>query len=204
MFGKLASEALGLSDIGRVISPEHYSKVEADDYIMHEQGERIFFLIKSKTDEYCFTNFALIHLDGNTALSKKRLLKRYEYISADIKGVLLETAGTIDLDVELKFNIGGTAFSIDVHKEHIEQLKDIYKALIDISLQMEAERRDLETVQDSLNRVVSSLARHSGEGQSSALQARELYDFYHQTLKEAKNEAWRRDYSAVFETFIHS
>jgi hypothetical protein len=51
MFGKIASEALGLSDIGRVISPENYNKVEADDYIKHETGEKIFFLIKSKTDE---------------------------------------------------------------------------------------------------------------------------------------------------------
>jgi len=203
MFGKLASEALGISDIGRVISPENFNKVEADDYIMHELGERIFFLIKSKTDEYCFTNFALIHLNGNTALSKKRLLQRYEYISADITDVTLETAGTIDLDVELKFNIGGSRFSIDVHKEHLEQLKDIYKALIEISVQMAAEQRDLETVQQSLDRTVSSLARQHGEGQSATVQAKELFSFYHDTLKEAKNQAWRRDYSAVFETFIH-
>lgn len=202
MFGKLASEALGLSDIGRVISPENYHKVEADDYIMHERGEKIFFLIKSKTDEYCFTNYALLHLDGDTALSKKRLLKRYEYINADIRNVMLETAGTIDLDVELKFAIGNVNFSIDVHKDHIEQLKDIYKALIEISLLMQAEQRDLETVEKSLDRVVSSLARHGGDGNTGE-QVRDLYSFYHNTLKDAKNEAMRRDYSEVFETFIH-
>lgn len=201
MFGKLASEALGLSDIGRVISPENYHKVDADDYIMHERGEKIFFLIKSKTDEYCFTNYALLHLDGDTALSKKRLLKRYEYINADIRNVMLETAGTIDLDVELKFAIGNVNFSIDVHKDHIEQLKDIYKALIEISLLMQAEQRDLETVEKSLDRVVSSLARHGGDG-NTAEQVRDLYNFYHTTLKDAKNEAMRRDYASVFETFI--
>ncbi len=201
MFGKLASEALGLSDIGRVIAPENYHKVDADDYIMHERGEKIFFLIKSKTDEYCFTNYALLHLDGDTALSKKRLLKRYEYINADIRNVMLETAGTIDLDVELKFAIGNVNFSIDVHKDHIEQLKDIYKALIEISLLMQAEQRDLETVEKSLDRVVSSLARHGGDG-NTADQVRELYNFYHNTLKDAKNEAMRRDYASVFETFI--
>ena len=41
----------------------------------------------------------------------------------------IETAGTIDLDVELKFTIDDRAFSIDVRKDFLEPLKDIYKAL---------------------------------------------------------------------------
>lgn len=61
---------LGLSDIGQVIKPEDYNKTESDDFILTEDGEQIFFLIKSKSDEYCFTNMALLHLDGDSALSK--------------------------------------------------------------------------------------------------------------------------------------
>lgn len=67
---------------------------------------------------------------------------------------------------------------------------------------MQAEQRDLETVEKSLDRVVSSLARHGGDG-NTADQVRDLYNFYHTTLKDAKNEAMRRDYASVFETFIH-
>ena len=52
MFKKFASEALGLSDIGVIVAPSDYDKVDADDYLFHEDGERIFFLIKSKKDEY--------------------------------------------------------------------------------------------------------------------------------------------------------
>jgi hypothetical protein len=59
-----------IGDIGAVIGPADYNKVEADDYILHEDGEKIFFLIKSKSDEYCFTNLALLHLDGASAASK--------------------------------------------------------------------------------------------------------------------------------------
>jgi hypothetical protein len=55
MFKRIASEALGTSDIGTIISPADYNKVDADDYLFHEDEERIFFLIKSKKDEYCFT-----------------------------------------------------------------------------------------------------------------------------------------------------
>lgn len=64
MLKKFAADALGISDIGKIIKPKDYDKVDADDYVIHEDDERIFFLIKSKTDEYCFTNLALIHVDG--------------------------------------------------------------------------------------------------------------------------------------------
>lgn len=135
MFKKFAAEALGISDIGVIVSPVDYDKVDADDYLFNEDGEKIFFLIKSKKDEYCFTNLALIHVDGDSAISSKRMIKRYEYATQRIGYVAIETAGTLDMDVELKFSIGESAFSIDVKKSFIEQVKDIYKALIAIGKQ---------------------------------------------------------------------
>lgn len=56
MFKKIASDALGLSDIGKIIQPDNFDKTESDDYVLDEEGEQIHFLIKSKSDEYCFTN----------------------------------------------------------------------------------------------------------------------------------------------------
>ena len=44
MLKRLVSDALGLSDIGSVISPADYDKVDADDYVMHEDGEKISLL----------------------------------------------------------------------------------------------------------------------------------------------------------------
>lgn len=103
MFKNFASDALGLSDIGKIIPPAQFHQTDIDDYIFHEDNERIYFVIKSKSDEYCFTNLAFIHLDGQSATSKKRLLKRYPYRHYTPTGVLMETAGSMDLDVELKF-----------------------------------------------------------------------------------------------------
>ncbi len=133
MFKRIASEAFGFSDIGIVVSPSDYDKVDADDYLFHEDGEKIFFLIKSKKDEYCFTNLALIHVDGDSAISSKRAIRRYDYFSNKVSGVSIETAGTMDLDIELKFTLeGATPFSIDLDKKCVESLKDIYKVLITI------------------------------------------------------------------------
>ena len=45
----------------------------------------------------------------------------------------METAGTIDFDVEIKFLIGDVNFSYSCDKKQIEQIKDLYKALTNIS-----------------------------------------------------------------------
>lgn len=39
MLKKFASDALGLSDIGKVIEPQDYDKTDSDDYVLHEIGE---------------------------------------------------------------------------------------------------------------------------------------------------------------------
>ena len=57
MFKSIASDILGLSDIGKIIEPKDFDKTDVDDYIFPEDNERIYIVIKSKTDEYCFTNY---------------------------------------------------------------------------------------------------------------------------------------------------
>ena len=59
MFKKIASDALGLSDIGVVVLKENFDKADSDHFIFNEIDEKIYFLIKTKADEYCFTNYAL-------------------------------------------------------------------------------------------------------------------------------------------------
>jgi hypothetical protein len=202
MFGKLAASALGISDIGVIIEPADYSKVDADDYLFSEDGEQIFFLIKSKKDEYCFTNLALIHVDGDSAVSSKRSIKRYDYASNGISNVTIETAGTLDMDIELKFTLEGTVFSIDVKKTFIEQLKDIYKALITIGKQ---QRRDAESRNNALRALDATASVHKlnlapGDGGLVA-QYTELLGALNTAMFETHT---KRDFSDVFTKYIHN
>jgi hypothetical protein len=201
MFKKLAADVLGLSDIGAVIRPADYDKVESDDYVMHEDGEKIFFLIKSKTDEYCFTNKALIHVDGTSAMSKKRTLRRLNYLNHTIQEVVLETAGAMDLDIEIKFRMGEHSYSIDVNKKHMEELKDLYKALIKIgSLQQEHAallqyaRESLATASQTVNRSSSSTTLEE--------QFKAVNDYAFTWLKQSHDTYRLKDFGSVFETFI--
>jgi hypothetical protein len=202
MFKKLAAEALGISDIGVIISPADYDKVDADDYLFREDGEKIFFLIKSKKDEYCFTNYGLTHVDGDSAVSSKRTIKRYEYASHRISHVTIETAGTIDMDIELKFYVDDQSFSIDVRKNFIEQLKDIYKALITIGKMQQRNDVSRNNAMQVLG-AISSMYKVNAAGAEDSIvkQYNTLLDNLNSTMLD---KFGGRDYSAVFEKFIHS
>jgi len=202
MFGKIASDALGLSDIGVIVPPSDYNKVDADDYLFHEDGEKIFFLIKSKKDEYCFTNLALIHVDGDSAVSSKRSIKRYEYARHLIGNVSIETAGTVDRDVELKFSVDQQVFNIDVKKSFIEQLKDIYKALIAIGHQQQRDAVARGNVQPCLAAVAQAFKIGSTGGDDTL--ARQFAMLLHTTNEAMLNRHTTRDFSAFFEKYIHS
>ena len=202
MFKRMAAEALGISDIGVIVGPADYNKVDADDYLFSEDGEQIFFLLKSKKDEYCFTNLALIHVDGDSAISSKRSIKRYDYASHQISSVRIETAGTLDMDVELKFSLDNTVFSIDVKKTFIEQLKDIYKALISIGKQ---QYRDAASRDNALRALDATASVHK---LNIAPGAGTLVSQYGELL-EALNTAMfdthtKRDFSDVFTKYIHN
>ncbi len=202
MFKKLAAEALGISDIGVIIGPADYNKVDADDYLFSEDGEQIFFLIKSKKDEYCFTNLALIHVDGDSAVSSKRSIKRYDYASHQISGVSIETAGTLDMDIELKFSLDNTVFSIDVKKAHIEQLKDIYKALITIGKQQQRDAVCRDNALRALDATASVHKLNVAPGENGLVG---LYGDLLAALNTAMFDTHtKRDFSDVFSKYIHN
>jgi len=202
---KITSEALGLSDIGEVIAPSHYSSVESDDYIFTENNEeKIYFLIKSKSDEYCFTNKGLLHLDGDSALSKKRTLKRYNYSTNLISDVYLETAGTVDLDVEIIFTMGDVRFKIDVHKKHLEQVKDLYKTLLKIEETQTEANLLLKHSKESLAFAQSFLEGLRDSTGDVVEQSKALSNLYLEWSREKRKQFIVRDFGYLFELYINN
>ena len=204
MLKKFAADALGISEIGKIISPNDYGKVVADDFVMHEDNEKIFFLIKSKTDEYCFTNLALIHVDGTSAVSSKRLVKRYDYYKHTISHIMIETAGTVDLDCELKFNIDNQEFSIDVSRNQLEQLKDIYKALIKISHIVKENQILLQKSEQSLDFASVACGSQRQETGSLLEQFTKVNEYSFNWIKQSHETYIQKDFTEVFEKYINN
>ncbi|KZE38769.1 hypothetical protein AV656_07655 [Bhargavaea cecembensis] len=204
MLKKIASDALGLSDIGKIIGPADYDKTDADDYIRHEDNEKIYFLIKTKADEYCFTNIAFIHVDGDTAVSSKRTLKRYAYSQYKFSDVALETAGKVDLDVEIKFTLGNQAYSIDVDKKQLDQLKDLYKALGYIAEVTHENSIQMDMATQSLDRAVQVLHNARPSDIQLAEQYEKLTEFSFNWMQQARTKYHEKDFGAVFEKYINN
>ncbi len=203
MFKKIAADALGLSDIGVVISHEDFDKTDADDFILHEIDEKIYFLIKTKADEYCFTNRALIHVDGANAMSKKRLLRRYDYSMFKVSEVFLETAGTIDLDVEIKFTIGDIKLSIDIHKRFIDEIKDLYKALHAIGYEQKQNAYKFNVAEQSLTIASASMGRIGNDNISPASSFKEITSFASKWMIDHKEKYVKEDFSHIFDLYIN-
>lgn len=205
MFKKVAAEALGLGDLGKIIGPEDFDKVDADDYVNHEEDEKIYFLIKSKQDEYCFTNRALIHIDGDSAISSKRLLKRYDYNSYQVQNVFLETAGRVDLDVEIKFTLSDQEFSIDVDKNQLDPLKDLYKALLKIASIQKENLVKLDYAMKSLQSAEAMSTRYTCESATSpAAQFKAVNEYTFNWMSKAHDTYIRRDFGETFALFINN
>ena len=203
IFGKMAADTLGLSDIGKIIHPSEFNKVDGDDYIMHEDGEKIYFVIKSKTDEYVFTNRGMIHVDGTSAVSKKRLVKRHEFYSENVHSVMLETAGTVDLDVEIKFSFGDTRFSIDVDKKQIEQLKDLYKALFEIGKIQHKNNKSHDYGMKSLEMANEAIKKVHTDG-NIANMLEEITKFNFNWMNEVRENYNNKDFGYVYEKYINN
>ncbi|UOQ87359.1 PH domain-containing protein [Gracilibacillus salinarum] len=204
MFKKIASDALGLSDIGKIILPEDFDKTDSDDYVLHEDGEKIHFLIKSKSDEYCFTNRALIHLDGEKASSSKRNIFRYDYYQHQIRHVSVETAGTIDLDLEIKFSIGNQALSVDIDKKEGEAIADLYKSLVKISHIQDEESRMKDFAKDSLQASQSLFTDNRFHDGNIATEFEKATHFAYDWFQATYNENTRKDFGEVFEKYIQN
>jgi len=203
MFKKLAAEVFGLSEIGIVVPKADFDKTESDDFVMHESGEEIFFLIKTKADEYCFTNKALIHVDGANAISKKRTLKRYEYAYNPITNVELETAGTIDLDVEIKFTIGNIPLSVDIHKRYLTEIKDLYKVLFAISLEVMDNEKKYAIAENSLSYASQSMGRLGNDEVTPAQSFKEITRFANDWMHDNRTKYAKKDFKDVFDLFIN-
>lgn len=208
MLGKLTSKvALVTGDVGSIIPASDFNKVDADDYIISEKAEKIYFVIKSKKDEYCFTDRALIHVDGESVASSKRTVRRYEYVDGVCRNITIETAGNMDADVELHFELHKVRFSIDVRKDQLDKLKDLYKALIEIERKYDMDWIKIKShrtnVDDALKSVATALSSARVQTINITEQVAELEAFLNKRY-DAIQETVPTEYSEIFELMINN
>ena len=106
------------------------------------------------------------------------------------------------MDVEVKFRLGTRDFSIDVHKKHIEQVKDLYKALFRISELMQENEIALGHAKASVEVASTTLGRGAAGAQPIVDAFRDLNQAAFAWLAGAQQKYWVKDFGFVFERYI--
>ena len=150
-----------------------------------------------------FLNNHVDNVDGTSAVSKKRLVKRHEFYSENVHSVMLETAGTVDLDVEVKFSFGDTRFSIDVDKKQIEQLKDLYKALFEIGKIQHKNNKSHDYGMKSLEMANEAIKKVHTDG-NIANMLEEITKFNFNWINEVRENYNNKDFGYVYEKYINN
>ena len=137
-------------------------------------------------------------------MSKKRALRRYDYEYNKIDNVELETAGTIDLDVEIKLTIGNKPLSLDIQKKFAAEIKDLYKALHAISLEQKQDAYNLEAANQGIQVAATALGRIGNDNISPAASFKEITSFTQRWLMEQRTAHVKKDFGHVFELYIQN
>ena len=93
-----------------------------------QADEKPMILLKSMKDEFLFTTRGLIFSDGDTAASPKRKVTRTNWNEARVTNVQLETAGIVDLDIEISFFFQ-KQWKIELVKAEVENAKLVFRCL---------------------------------------------------------------------------
>jgi hypothetical protein len=108
------------------------------------------------------------------------------------------------LDVEIKFTLGSVLYSIDVHKKHIEELKDLYKALLTIAEISRENEFSLEYAKQSLELASATLSRISSNETDIVERFKELNDVAFSWLMDTRKKYNVKDFGYVFERYINN
>jgi hypothetical protein len=187
MLKGIASDLTGGSDICKPLTDLHLSQANA--FVL--PGETILFSLQSNKEEFAFTNLALIVLEGESATTTRKLITRHEYKSSTVKDIKFETAGRMDRDCEIKFNIGTTAVSIDIAKDLEPHARVYYHVLIHLSRAQEANARKWEHATLALDQSAKSMRLTEAAVKSLTTQADATLEWLQEIYKETHPRCYK-------------
>jgi hypothetical protein len=124
---------LGTGNNCHVLTPAEFEKEPLlKSYLVGE--ETPYVMLKAMREEFIFTDVAFISIKGETSIGTKRHVHRYEYFECVISNVALCTPGlsATDLDGELTFHVNGVRHGMDIRKNEWDQIKPLYRTLIQL------------------------------------------------------------------------
>lgn len=220
MLNKIASSILGFSKLGVFISGDELVDTDSSNYTI-DHLEDIYYLIKTKTDEYCFTNRAIIHVDGRNSDAKRNVLHRFDYNMFWLQDIYLETASNLDIDAELRITLkdvnslkpkehikhpplkaalekeSETIFSITIHRDYIYELQALYKTLLLVKQKQFQNLKYLDSSENLFGLILASVAAKKND--ASQITFQEVMVFVDNWLAQEKSNYSNEDFREIFD-----
>ena len=192
-----------LPHVCAVVRPRDWADAPSLAYILSEDGETPQFMLRSRDDEWCFTDRALIFLDGHSLLSKHRVVNRYPYITHNISEPVIHTVGNVSVDVVLRVRLGDREHTIDVTMNELRAVQALYKALVAIAIQQARapvmQQLAMEAVKAGASSLSCGLNVGDAKANSALSEATAAADVY---LNNSLRTNYPGSYSAVFAKYL--
>ncbi|MEG1312636.1 MAG: YvbH-like oligomerization domain-containing protein, partial [Romboutsia sp.] len=101
------------------------------------------------------------------------------------------------------FSFGNEAFSIDVDKKQLEQLKDLYKVLVEVGRIQGKNQISIEDGTNGLKMANDALSRCVIEGNIKNI-VQDLTNFNLDWMEALRNNYNNKDFAEVFEKYINN
>jgi len=111
-------------------------------------GEEAMFLLKSRKDEFLFTDQGLIFIDGESVASPKRTITRTNYFESKFYNIILITPGVMDNDFSIEFKFD-KSWRLEMAKEELENGKIVVRCLEFLSMMQSRNRQRLEQMNNA-------------------------------------------------------
>lgn len=198
MLRGLASDLTGSADVCRVVPPQELSSCLASQFLL-PPSETLLFSLQSSKEEFSFSNEALLKVEGENATTTRKLITRFDYKSHIVANVRFETAGRVDRDCELKFEIGSEHVSIDIRKDQEPQARELYKVLELLSRAQKKNERQWEFSRVALDKAAQALwLNETNGGQALTKQADEALTWIQQLYERTHPRCYRDVIQSAF------
>ena len=191
---------LSNTETNTVVSKEFYTMSRAYEYVLHESGEAIHYLVYSGENEFCFTNLGLIHVSQASADISYHV-KRYSYNMHPLTGITLsKTEGT---HYRIHFLMGETPFVLTVNDTSSAELKTLFNSLHQISETLYENRIGYDYVRQSLEWISSTI----GHSSTKEIDVKDTFTRLNQHSTDwvttLKSHYYTTDYGYIFEKAIN-
>ena len=162
MFKSSLSDLAGTSDNCTPVPKEKWGDpaVVGDSLEFLRPGEKVYVFLKSKVEEYIFTDLARIYIERDNAGGVKRSYYRHEWFANDIVlGSIKFTgagAGVTDFSCALDFTMGRLAPHIELCKSETPFARKLFVLLTEIACEQYRNKQILAQAQSLKTQILAN------------------------------------------------